>query len=80
MANTRVSSDGITVTSAPVIKKADVPRVRITLPLAEDGDSLKADQTEQVIINGEITNIRRGTPVDVTVPVFILLKQRYPLI
>lgn len=59
---------------------ADEPRVRIMLPLREDAEEygMKVDQTEQVIINGNITNIRRGVPVDVKVPVFLQLKQRFP--
>lgn len=56
------------------------PTVRITLPLREEDEGIRADQTEQVVINGDITSIRRGVPVDVKVPVFIQLKQRYPLI
>lgn len=73
-------NDGIT-SSAPVKVNEDYePRVRITLPLLEEEEGVKVDQTEQVIINGEITNIRRGVPVDVKASVFMLLKQRYPLI
>ena len=33
---------------------------------------------ENVIINGTVTQIRRGEYVDVKVPVFMQLKQRYP--
>jgi hypothetical protein len=53
--------------------------VRIFIPLAEDsaGEG-KVDQTENVIINGAVTQIRRGEYVDVKVPVFLQLKQRYP--
>lgn len=72
--------DGIT-SASPVKNTVDnEPRVRITLPLLEEEEGLKVDQTEQVVINGVITNIRRGTPVDVKASVFMLLKQRYPLI
>lgn len=55
------------------------PMVRIMLPLAEEsGTETKVDQTENVIINGVVTQIRRGEYVDVKVPVFWQLKQRYP--
>jgi len=36
------------------------------------------DQHETVIINGRVTRIRRGEFVEVKVPVFMQLKQRYP--
>ena len=55
------------------------PVVRICLPVAEETSAdMKADQTENVIINGKVTQIRRGEYVDVKVPVFLQLKQRYP--
>lgn len=54
------------------------PLVRAFLPLLPDtGTALKPDQTEQVILNGRVTQIRRGEYVDVSVPVFTLLRQRY---
>lgn len=55
------------------------PTVRIFLPLAEEtGTEVHVDQTENVIINGVVTQIRRGEYVEVKVPVFMQLKQRYP--
>ena len=55
------------------------PTVRIFLPLMEEsGAEVNIDQTENVIINGQVTQIRRGEYVDVKVPVFLQLKQRYP--
>ena len=55
------------------------PTVRIFLPLVEEtGTEVNVDQTENVIINGKVTQIRRGEYVDVKVPVFMQLKQRYP--
>ena len=63
-------------------KKSNIaldPVVRIFIPLAEEnGSEGKVDQTENVIINGKVTQIRRGEYVDVKVPVFLQLKQRYP--
>ena len=64
------------------MKKTNVvvePTVRIFLPLVEEtGTEVTVDQTENVIINGKVTRIRRGEYVDVKVPVFMQLKQRYP--
>ena len=55
------------------------PVVRICLPLAEEtGTEAAVDQHETVIINGRVTRIRRGEFVEVKVPVFMQLKQRYP--
>ena len=55
------------------------PTVRILLPLLEEtGTEVSVDQTENVIIDGKVTQIRRGEYVDVKVPVFMQLKQRYP--
>lgn len=55
------------------------PTVRVFLPLAENQNSdVAVDQTENVVINGKVTQIRRGEYVDVKVPVFMQLKQRYP--
>ena len=55
------------------------PTVRVFLPLLEvAGDGAAVDQTENVIINGNVTQIRRGEYVDVKVPVFLQLRQRYP--
>lgn len=64
------------------VKKTNVvvePTVRIFLPLVEEtGTEVTVDQTENVIINGKVTQIRRGEYVDVKIPVFMQLKQRYP--
>ena len=63
--------------------KADdsVPRVRIILPRLEEDDSVTVDQYEHVTIANEKgeehTRILRGEWVDVPVPVFMALKERY---
>ena len=79
MANKKIND----ATAAVIPEKpADVmvePTVRIILPKSEDqGSNMKVDQTETVIINGKATLIKRGEYVDVKVPVFLQLKQRYP--
>lgn len=54
------------------------PLVRILLPRAEEsGDGPGTDQTEQVILNGRVTSIRRGEYVDVKPAVYMALRQRY---
>jgi len=59
------------------------PRVRIFLPELEDeGNGVKVDQYEHVTIANEKKEthyrIHRGEWVEVPVPVFIALKERYP--
>lgn len=54
------------------------PRVLITIPFGpEDDAGIKRDPYEHVTINGTTTLIRRGEPVEVTVPVFIQLRNKY---
>lgn len=75
-------NDGISISQAekPAENTAEVT-VQVIIPLADDtGSDLKVDQTENVVINGKVTQIRRGEPVNVKIPVFVQLKQRYPLI
>lgn len=53
--------------------------VRVLLPMAEQSaDARNVDQTEQVILNGQVTVIRRGEYVDVRPEVYLALRQRYP--
>lgn len=60
------------------------PRVRIFLPKLEEeeGEGIKVDQFEHVTIANERKEehyrILRGEWVDIPVPVFIALKERYP--
>ena len=57
----------------------DEPRVPVYLPLLEEDKSgVKVDQFEHVTINGETTLIKRGVHVDVSVPVYIQLKNKFP--
>lgn len=56
----------------------DESRVRVVLPLLpEDQMGLKVDQYEHVTINGETTLVKRGEYVDVTVPVYIQLRNKF---
>ena len=71
--------EGLSVTSKIEEKKDDIPRVSVFIPKNEDDDSaLKVDPYEHVTINGETTLVRRGVHVDVTVPVFLQLRNKYP--
>lgn len=58
--------------------KDKIAKVSVKLPLLEDDGKAKVDQTETVTINGKTTRIRRGEYVDVPVPVYIQLKNKYP--
>lgn len=69
--------------AVPKTGKDEEPRVRIFLPLLEDsGSGVSVDQYEHVSISNEkgdnFVRVKRGEYVDVTVPVFLILKQRYP--
>lgn len=59
-------------------QKPKIPTVRILLPLLEEESTHPVDQTENVTVNGVVTQIRRGEAVEVKIPVFWQLKQRYP--
>ena len=64
----------------PVSKPKNVQRVRVFIPKREEeeGSNVKVDPYEHVTINGNTTLIRRGEYVDVTVPVYIQLKNKFP--
>lgn len=74
----------ITVTAAPKPEKPEEIRVRIMIPAREDDGvaGLNVDQFEHVTIaneEGENTvYVKRGEWVDVTIPVFTQLRNRYP--
>ena len=71
--------DTLTVETPVQDTVADEPRVRVYLPLLEsEGAGVHIDQYEHVTVNGETTLVRRGEYVDVTVPVFIQLKNKFP--
>ena len=71
--------DTLTVETPVQETVADEPRVRVYLPLLEsEGAGVHIDQYEHVTVNGETTLVRRGEYVDVTVPVLIQLKNKFP--
>lgn len=70
---------GLSVSSVVEEKTDDIPRASIFIPKNEDdGSALKVDPYEHVTINGETTLVRRGVHVDVPVPVFLQLRNKYP--
>lgn len=71
-------NDGITA-AVPVVETRAEVRVPVFIPKNEDDDSgMKVDPYEHVTINDETTLIRRGTHQEVTVPVFLQLRNKYP--
>jgi len=68
----------ISVTT-PVVEKEEETRVKVFIPKNEEDDTgLKTDPYEHVTINGETTLVRRGEYVDVTIPVFLQLRNKFP--
>ena len=74
------TKDALTAVTPVQAKKDDVPRVRVFIPPLEDDGALKADQYEHVTVDGVTTLVRRGEYVDVTVPVFMQLRNKFPFI
>ena len=76
--------DGLTIHIEEKPSGYKGPMVQVFIPALEDSGSagLKVDQYEHVTIANEeketIYYVKRGVRVDVPVPVFILLKERYP--
>ena len=73
-----VAVDNITV-STPVEAAVVEPRVSIYIhKTADDESGEKVDPFERVTINGEGTNVMRGERVEVTIPVFVQLRNKFP--
>lgn len=76
-------NDPTTVAIAATPKAYNGPMVPVFLPaLEEEGSGVKVDQYEHVTIANEVREdhykVRRGVHVEVPVPVFAILKDRYP--
>ena len=72
-------SKSLTVAVPREEQTEELPRVRVFIPESEEvGTGMKLDHYEHVTINGETTLIRKGMYVDVTVPVFMQLRNKYP--
>lgn len=81
--NDLLQTDGLTMARPKPEPKPDEVRVRIKLPLREDdSNGLNIEHFEHVTIGNEsgenVVRVKRGEWVDVTIPVFTLLRQRYP--
>lgn len=83
MAAKKPEFDVITTAVPKAEEKPEEVRVRIKLPAREDDNTpgVKVDLYEHVTIANELgeqnVRVKRGEYVDVTIPVFIQLKQRY---
>lgn len=77
---TKKTIDEAIVTALPEKKpEAATTKVTIYIPVdkgSEDGSNV--DQNDYVTINGKTTKVPRGQYVEVTVPVFQQLRNRYP--
>ena len=78
-----VMDDGLTIVQEVKEEKAKVPTVQIYLPkLEEEGNGVKVDQYEHVTIANEKEEdfklIKRGERVDVDIPTFVVMKEKYP--
>ncbi len=77
-------NDSLTTVVTPEDKSYKGPTVSVFLPALEDSGSagLKVDQYEHVTIQNEVMDktyyIHRGESVEVPVPVFMVLKEKYP--
>ena len=78
-----IIEDGITVTAVQKEEGYKGPMVSVFLPKLEEEDGgLKVDQYEHVTIANEVEEkiyrVKRGERVDIPVPVFVILKEKYP--
>ena len=78
-----LESTGLTTVVTVEEKKDEEIRVPVLLPELPGGEGgMKVDQYEHVTIANEeketCYKVLRGVQTDVTVPVFMQLKQRYP--
>ena len=75
--------DGLTVIAEEKKPYYKGPMVSVYLPrLEEEGSGVKVDQYEHVTIANEVGEwtwrVKRGEHVDVPVPVFVQLKNKFP--
>lgn len=74
----RKMNDGISSEITQKPETNEETTVSVFIPLLEDqGSEVAVDQTVNVTINGKVTQIRRGEHVEVKVPVFIQLRNRF---
>ena len=78
-----VTGDGLTIVQEVKEEKSKGPTVQIYLPkLEEEGSGVKVDQYEHVTLANEVKEdikyIKRGERVDVDIPTFLVMKEKYP--
>ena len=78
-----VFDDSLTIVKSAEAPAYKGPYVDVFIPALEEGDgSMKVDQYEHVTIANErketCYKVLRGETVSVPVPVFMVLKERYP--
>ena len=84
MATKKPELENITIAIPKPEEKPKEVRVRIKLPKREEDSTpgINVDQFEHVTIANEqgetCYRVKRGEWVDVTIPVFEMLRQRYP--
>ena len=83
MAARKPVNDGLTIVQEVKEEKEKIPTVQIYLPkLEEEGNGVKVDQYEHVTIANEKEEdfklIKRGERVDVDIPTFVVMKEKYP--
>ena len=87
MATTKVKTeiviDPLTTQTPAKEEGPKYPMVPVTIPpLLDSGNGVKVDQYEHVTIANEVKEdcykVLRGEPVEVPVPVYVILEQRYP--
>ena len=76
-------NDSITFVAEEKKESYHGPMVSVFLPrLEEDSSGMKVDQYEHVTLANEqeihTWQVKRGVHVDVPVPVFVILKDKYP--
>jgi dUTPase len=74
--------DNITAVTSAAETVDNTPRVRIFIPPRQEEtmEGVKIDQYEHVTLEGETTLIRRGEHVEVPVPVYLQLRNRFPFL
>ena len=81
---TKTKQDSMTFAVEKKEKKYNGPYTPVFIPALESDGQMKVDQYEHVTLANEegenCYQIKRGEWVDVPVPVYIILKERYPKI
>ena len=83
MAAKKPVNDGLTIVQEVREEKDKGPMVQIYLPkLEEEGNGVNVDQYEHVTLANEVKEdikyIKRGERVDVDIPTFLVMKEKYP--